>query len=448
MSWEGGRKEHIQLSNAAATHYDELYADSNFATGSYMNYEVQIIEKWAACAPDQHLAVDLGCGTGRDSFVLAKRFDQVYAYDFSEKMIAVATQNKINRDVGNVLFAVRDVERELLDLQPGTASFVNSSFGMGSFVENVEIFFRQVKQILKPQGIAIFSFYNATALVNRLRLDWRPALTARSAPDRDALLVDFSGREYEIAARSYGLREIRLKLEGNFEILSLTTFPTLSALFPQELFEDSLARDLCTNVDNLLADNLALAAGPYIVAVVRRAGKKLRQREVRGYERVLSLLARHNVIPDFRHHAPVRNMEDVKAVIDAPLDEMIKSIIVSVNDDPSRGDGHPRLYLFGVPADRKLDFGKVSSYLGKPRKHVRAATQTEVEDLTGFTIGSIPPFGMPRDVVVVIDSRLAGKRVVWCGTGIPTQSLRLSVDDLRKLSTFSVGDISKPGNPL
>lgn len=443
VDWNKGREFHLQLSEAAADHYDQLYADANFATGSYMQYEIDILERWSQLAPDQELALDLGCGTGRDSFVLARRFDQVYAFDFSPAMIEVASRSKLRKAAGNVLFEVRDVERGLIDIPDGCASMVNSAFGMGSFVQNVESFFREVKRILKPRGIAVFSFYNDRALVNRLNLQWRPALAARAAHDDDVLNVDFGGTTYSIAAQAYNHLEIKRKLQGNFDLLSLTTYPTLSALFPQELFEDAAARDLCTKVDQLLADNLEIAAGPYIVGVVQKNGRTVKKQPLQGYARVLDLLTRHNVPVRMVHHAPVRSMEEVRSVIDAPLSEMVKSIVVAVPRSDRRGESRPQLYLFGIAADRRLDFAKVAMYLGIARKQIRPATQSEVEELTGFTVGSVPPFGLPQRVVTVLDEPLSRKFEVWCGTGRPTESLRVAVSDLQKLSAFSLADVSK-----
>ncbi|PBC96182.1 prolyl-tRNA editing enzyme YbaK/EbsC (Cys-tRNA(Pro) deacylase) [Streptomyces sp. Ag82_O1-15] len=442
MDWQTGRAEHLQLSQAAAEHYDELYADSNFATGSYMDYEVRVLEKWLKEAPDQELAVDLGCGTGRDSFVLAKRFDQVFAYDFAPNMISVAIRRKLRRSVGNVLFEVADVDRDPLEVPPGSVSIVNSAFGMGSFVENLDQFFREVRRVLKPQGIAIFSFYNAGALVNGLNLQWRPALAARVV-EKDTLRVDFGGEEYDVAARAYSVPEVKRKIEGSFSLLSLTTFPTLSALFPQELFADPAARKLCTNVDQHLAENLEIAAGPYIVAIGRREGRVHEKRDLSGYEWVLKLLRQHGITPLLRHHGPVKNMDEVSQVIDSDLGELVKSIIVAVTDDPRRDPLHPQLFLFCIPADRKLDFSKVASYLGKPKNSVGPATPSQVEDITGFTVGSIPPFGMPKFIPVILDQSLAAKRRVWCGTGKPTESLRISIDELQRLSAYSIADVSK-----
>lgn len=446
--WKKAKAEHLALSAAAAEVYDELYEAANFATGSYMRYELETIGKYVREAPELSLAVDLGCGTGRDSFFLARYFDQVFGYDFSPEMIRVATKHKLLKRIGNVLLEVLDVEEALLPLSDNAVSLVNTGFGMGSFIVNPERFFREVRRILRPKGIAIFSFYNSEALVNNLELQWRPALAARVVEGQDILRVDFEGRIYDIAAKAYKLKEIRRKLEGNFIIREITTFPTLSALFPQSLFSDTRTRELCTRVDQLLASNTDIAAGPYIVGVCQKGGTPDRGRPATGYARVLELLRFHDVTLEIREHKPVRTMSDVEEVLDAPTHEMVKSVLVAVekaDDNPTNILG-TELFLVGIPANRKLDIGKLAKVLGKKRDNLRFATQMEVEELTGFQVGSIPPFGLPKNIPVILDAGLATQKKVWCGTGKSTESLRIAVDDLKRLSAFTVEDVSKPEN--
>jgi hypothetical protein len=41
--WKLHKERHKELSAAAAEKYDELYEKANFATGSYMQYELETI---------------------------------------------------------------------------------------------------------------------------------------------------------------------------------------------------------------------------------------------------------------------------------------------------------------------------------------------------------------------------------------------------------------------
>jgi SAM-dependent methyltransferase len=55
-------------------------------------------------------ALDIGCGNGRFSFVLAEVSDSVLAFDLSTKLIAEATANAERRKVEGMTFQVRDLE--------------------------------------------------------------------------------------------------------------------------------------------------------------------------------------------------------------------------------------------------------------------------------------------------------------------------------------------------
>lgn len=367
-------------------------------------------------------------------------------------MVLVANKNKIVKRIGNVYFETKDMEEEELPWENNSIPFVNTAFGMGSFVQNLENLFREVRRILQPNGLAIFSFYNSDALVNKLQLQWRPALAARVVQGEDCLEVSFEGVAYKIAAKAYSTNAIKKRIEGAFgvsNIIEVTTFPTLSALFPQELFANETTRTLCTNVDNLLASNLEIAAGPYIVGVCRKGGHTPKPESIKGYENVLRLLRKHSIdtTMKIKEHGPVRTMEDVKKVLNADPNSMVKSILVTINSDKERSDlgqFYKNLFLIGIPADRKLDFSRLASVLNVPRQSLQMATQVQVDELTGFKVGSIPPFGLPKNIPVVIDNRILEKNEVWCGTGKSTESIRLTLDEFKILSTPTFNDISKP----
>ncbi len=451
-NWKTNKEEHLKLSAVAAEKYDDLYEKANFATGSYMRYELETVKRFIINAPSRNIALDLGCGTGRDSFYLSKHFQQVYGYDFSPEMIFFAEKNKLHKRIGNVSFQVLDIEEHELPWDANTIPFINTAFGMGSFVQNLERLFREVKRVLQPSGLAIFSFYNSDALVNKLELQWRPALAARVVEGEDSLEVDFEGNKFKIAARAYSVKEIKKKITNSFgenNLIEITTFPTLSALFPQELFINDKTKELCTRVDTLLANNLDIAAGPYIVAVCKKGGRHKKPEILKGYASVLNLLKSHHIDTSVRikEHGPVKTMEDVKKVLDAEPNAMIKSILVQIKNETNESDLshlHKNLFLIGLSEDRKLDFSKLATILDVSRKKLEMANQMQVEEITGFQVGSIPPFGLPKNIPVILDLKVREQKEIWCGTGKRTESIRLTLDELIVLSTPTFNDISKP----
>ena len=57
--WKSNKEEHLKLSAAAAEKYDELYEKANFATGSYMRYEIETVKRFISQAPSNCIALDL-----------------------------------------------------------------------------------------------------------------------------------------------------------------------------------------------------------------------------------------------------------------------------------------------------------------------------------------------------------------------------------------------------
>lgn len=79
-------------------------------------------------------------------------------------------------------------------------------------------------------------------------------------------------------------------------------------------------------------------------------------------------------------------------------------------------------------------------YLGAVTGEVdmRRATEREVQELTGHSMGSLPPFGYGRNVSVVMDQDLTRHEWVWAAAGHETAMLRVAPQTLRALSNAVV----------
>lgn len=266
--WADLKQVHKDLSAAAASSYDDLYSTSSHATGVYMHYEEELVQSTTFNLKEKKIALVLGSGTGRESFAIAPYFEKVYGLDFSPEMTTQAQINQKKKGIDNTFFLTLDVENEAFPFADGSVDFINSAFGMGSFVLNPANFFLEIQRILKPGGKVIFSFYNSQAFINQLELGWMPAISSRLNHKEETLEVQFNGQTYQIPVVAYSVPEIRAELERFFSIFSITTFPSISSIFPQEFFENERMRKLCLEADMLLANNMELAGGPFIIAVV------------------------------------------------------------------------------------------------------------------------------------------------------------------------------------
>jgi prolyl-tRNA editing enzyme YbaK/EbsC (Cys-tRNA(Pro) deacylase) len=83
-----------------------------------------------------------------------------------------------------------------------------------------------------------------------------------------------------------------------------------------------------------------------------------------------------------------------------------------------------------ISGDRRVDAIKVSTHLGVK---VGNANATTVKELTGYTIGGVPPFPHDAGVRVLLDSSLTRFENVWAAAGTPNSVMNLRVEQLRDI---------------
>jgi Ala-tRNA(Pro) deacylase len=102
-------------------------------------------------------------------------------------------------------------------------------------------------------------------------------------------------------------------------------------------------------------------------------------------------------------------------------------------------DGYGGFVRIVVPASCRVDMRKARALLGEG---FRLATERElVGAYPMFELGAVPPFGGPKDTVVV-DASLPANGAVVVEAGTHEQSLKLATKELISLSKGWVADVS------
>jgi prolyl-tRNA editing enzyme YbaK/EbsC (Cys-tRNA(Pro) deacylase) len=92
-----------------------------------------------------------------------------------------------------------------------------------------------------------------------------------------------------------------------------------------------------------------------------------------------------------------------------------------------------------VSGPNRVDLARLAAVTGEPE--VRRATAAEAHELTGFTIGGIPPFGFQRAIRTVMDPDLGRFQVVWAAAGSSTAVFPVPPASLRMLANATVAPI-------
>jgi Cys-tRNA(Pro) deacylase len=124
----------------------------------------------------------------------------------------------------------------------------------------------------------------------------------------------------------------------------------------------------------------------------------------------------------FYHAGPVHSLEQAAQERGQQPDQVLRSILFRLGQD------HYALVLMAGPA--QASWRLLRQYLGQSR--LTMATAEEVFTVTGYPIGAVSPFGLPRPLRVLIDDHVLAQAEVSIGSGVRGVAVILSADDLRR----------------
>lgn len=246
------------------------YGEAFFGTRTYLGYELGILEQEISKLPDREVFVDLGCATGRLTFQLARRFKRVVGYDISPHMIEKANAKIPEADLKRICFKVVDIESGIPE-PDNSVSLIVMNLGTASDVREIKSVLKEIARVLKPHGRFFLSFYNSEALLYRWDfIPWPTGLAAQINIHKHCLDVHSGKKILSVYARPYSSDEISDIIKGGITISQTLTYPTISAILPNDLFENQPeVQKSIEAVDKELATS---SGGAYIIATGQKVG--------------------------------------------------------------------------------------------------------------------------------------------------------------------------------
>lgn len=428
---------HLILSEIAAPIYDEIYGKARVATLEYMGFEKALVEQVTdglKTKKRQSIAVDIGCGTGRHTFPLASKFDEVYAYDFSPRMIEMAENQKKGGGLRNLIFVSSDIEYDdLVDEDKfigdgtGAVDLVLASFGMGSFVEDTLRLLRRIHLWLRPGGRLMISFYNADSIVSQVTPNWRDtSLSAHLDSESNTLKVQLAADiVFHIFCKPYS-DDVRKAVASLFEIEKNLTFPTLMALMPNSLLEDETASELFKELDRSLAESKRFRLGYYVTIIAKKP-----ESVASASSTIEDLLVEEGAEYSYVEHSPILSSSDLLHVLDGKKGLLVKTVVLKDRSDET-------VYVIVLEYGIRLDRRRFAQYIGLSPNRLEFSSDKFIA-ANGFPVGGVAPFGFgdAEKVNFFIDGRLRRNRRRWflIASGDPRRTIRISSKDFRRLTS-------------
>jgi Cys-tRNA(Pro) deacylase len=127
-----------------------------------------------------------------------------------------------------------------------------------------------------------------------------------------------------------------------------------------------------------------------------------------------------------------RTAQEAADAIGCQVAQIVKSLLFMV-------DGQPVMAL--VSGDNRLDERKLAALRGVGRKQVKRADADTAKEVTGFSIGGVPPFGHKSDLLVYVDLDLTHFNVVWAAAGTPFAVFAITPDELVRASRGALAEL-------
>jgi Cys-tRNA(Pro) deacylase len=112
--------------------------------------------------------------------------------------------------------------------------------------------------------------------------------------------------------------------------------------------------------------------------------------------------------------------------------EIIKSILFLIANSPV-------LVVASGPSliDRRL----LARHFGVGRKQVKLAQSKEVQAVSGYTIGGVPPFGHLNPIETVMDHQVLQLEQVYAGGGARDVLIRVAPEEIQRITSATLLDL-------
>ena len=124
----------------------------------------------------------------------------------------------------------------------------------------------------------------------------------------------------------------------------------------------------------------------------------------------------------FRHTGQVNSLEQAAQERGQRPAQVVRSILFRLGEDQYL------MALIGGPA--QISWKRLRKHLGQSR--LTMASEEEVLAVTGYRVGAVSPFGLPRPIKVLIDPELLKESEVSLGSGVRSVAIVMKSSDMLK----------------
>jgi Cys-tRNA(Pro)/Cys-tRNA(Cys) deacylase len=124
----------------------------------------------------------------------------------------------------------------------------------------------------------------------------------------------------------------------------------------------------------------------------------------------------------FRHETLVTSFEQAAADRNQKPEQVVRSILFQIRPE--------EFLMVLVAGPSQIDWKKLRQLVKRSR--IRMATEAEVLGVTGYRVGTVSPFGLKKQVKILIDTSVLQEEEISIGSGIRNTAVIMKSEDLRR----------------
>ena len=154
-----------------------------------------------------------------------------------------------------------------------------------------------------------------------------------------------------------------------------------------------------------------------------------------GHAKILDRLQQSGAPFTIHDHEVSRSFAEGVERLPFPPELLLKTVVFRL-----AAGGWALVTLHG--GDR-VDFRALADALGGKRADLRQASAEEIMTTFGVEIGGISPIPTVDGVLLIFDQRCAEMNLIYCGTGLASQTLEIRSADLLAITNAKIAPISR-----
>ena len=129
---------------------------------------------------------------------------------------------------------------------------------------------------------------------------------------------------------------------------------------------------------------------------------------------------------------PTPTVESAAEAVGTQPSQIVKSVLFHIQDSN---------ILAIATGTHRIDRRPIAIHFGVGKKHVKLSSPENVQSVTGYPVGTVPPFGHLTPLSTLIDQELLKMDVIYAGGGAHNALVRLNPQDIVRVSKGQILDL-------